>query len=362
MQMKDGLGAAAVGRLAEAFAGILPGFPRERFAAEALDGIERLELKQRVHHLIGVLHRFLPADFPEAADLLVRLRGNTGLRGFTAWPIIDYVGEHGLGHPEKALAALKALTPLFSAEFALRPFLLEHQSLTLQTLETWCGDPDEHVRRLVSEGTRPRLPWGKRLPPFIDNPSPVIRLLEKLKDDPSAYVRRSVANNLNDIAKDHPDRVVALCKNWICGAGPDRQRLVRHALRTLVKSGHPDVFGLLGHTTNPKLELLSMGVTPEKILLGEAIEFRFALQSTSSKPQTVVIDYAIHHVKANGTTRPKVFKFRTLALAPGETVELAKRHAIKPITTRSYHPGRHAVELLVNGEPLGQAKFDLLCP
>ncbi|MEA2069325.1 MAG: hypothetical protein U9P12_09000, partial [Verrucomicrobiota bacterium] len=228
-----------------------------------------------------------------------------------------------------------------------------------QTLEKWCIDPDAHVRRLVSEGSRPRLPWGRQLPQFIADPSPVFQLLEKLKDDPSEYVRRSVANNLNDISKDHPDTVIACCRQWEKNAGTERQWIIRHATRTLVKAGHPDVFGLLGFTESPRIDFQSLDVSPKEIPLGGTIEFKAVLRSESKNMQRVVVDYAIHHMKANGKTSPKVFKFQSLEIAPGETIALSRHHAIKPIATRKYHPGKHAIEILINGKTFARTGFTL---
>lgn len=359
--MKDGLSAAAVERIAESLAKTLPGFPKQRFSDDALFGLQMLELKDRVLHIIAVLHAYLPDNFSETAGILLRLKSNwipgdpsDNLAGFAAWPIIDYVGEYGLDAPETALDVLKNLTALFSAEFAIRPFFTQHTAFTLETAEIWCADPDEHVRRLVSEGSRPRLPWGQQLPQFIADPSPIFNLLEKLKDDPSEYVRRSVANNLNDISKDHPDAVIACCRRW-----KKNPWIVRHATRTLVKSGHPDVFGLLGFTESPAFKPVSLVVSPKQIRLGESVEFSFQLQSACKKPQSVVIDYAVHHMKANGKTSPKVFKLQTLNIAPGATVEIKKRHSIKPITTRKYYSGEHAIEILINGKTFGRANFTL---
>ncbi|MBN2683899.1 MAG: hypothetical protein JXR40_01345, partial [Pontiellaceae bacterium] len=364
--MKDGLGSEAVERMAESLKRTVPGFPKKQFIANAMDGIEELELKDRVRYLIRVLNAYLPEDFEETGDILIRLKGNwlpgdpgDNLGGFAAWPVIDYVGEYGLAHPGKALEVLRELTSMFSAEFSIRPFIIEHFDLTLQTLEKWTTDPNEHIRRLVSEGSRPRLPWGRRIPQLIADPSSAIALLEKLKDDPSKYVRRSVANNLNDIAKDHPEKVIALCRRWQKGASPERHWLIRHATRSLVKAGHPDVFGLLGHAENPQLDFQSLEVSPKAIQLGEAVEFKITFQSTSARAQSIVIDYAIHHMKSNGQTSPKVFKFRTVNIAPGEAVILTKRHAIKPITTRKYYLGEHAIEILINGKSFGKAAFTL---
>lgn len=366
--MKDGLGSAAVVRMAASLACADSGFPQEAFIADAMDGIEALELKERVRHIIGVLHSYLPADFTAAADLLTRLKahwipGDPGdnLGGFAAWPIIDYIGEHGLEHPETALAALRELTALFSAEFAIRPFFIHHPALTHRTVHSWCTDPDEHVRRLVSEGSRPRLPWGQQLPAFIKDPAPIFPLLEPLKNDSSDYVRRSVANNLNDISKDHSGTVIALCRRWQKNATPEVEWIIRHATRSLVKAGHPEVFGLLGYTENPDLTLQSIDLLPNRIRLGETVEFSATVQSNRVERQRVVIDYAVHHMKANGQTSPKVFKLRTLEIGPGETITLTKRHAIKAITTRKYYPGEHAVEILINGKSFGRAPFLLNC-
>ncbi len=364
--MKDGLGEAAIERIATSLARTVPGFPEKEFTAHAMAGLEALELKARVQHIIVVLKAHLPADFNTTADLLIRLKGEwisgeTGdpLAGFAAWPIIDYAGEYGLGHPDKALDVLKELTSLFSAEFAIRPLINQHFETTFSRLEQWCNDPDEHVRRLVSEGIRPRLPWGSQFPQFIADPAPILQLLEKLKDDPSEYVRRSVANNLNDISKDHPDLIIARCRRWKKSARPEREWIIRHASRTLVKSGHPAVFALLGYTENPELKRLSLELDSADIQLGDTLSFKVKLHSSSPNPQSVVVDYAVHHMKANGKMSPKVFKLKSLKIAPGETVEITKRHAIKRIATRTYYPGKHALEILINGKTFGRVGFTL---
>ena len=363
---KDGLGPQAVARLGESLARTVPDFSRARFEKAALAGLSELELKDRVRHIVRVMHDFLPDDFDEAAGVLSGLKRNwvagdpdDKLRGFAAWPVVDYVGEYGLSSPETALSVMRELTPFFSAEFAVRPFIIQYPEITFARLGQWTADADEHVRRLVSEGSRPRLPWGQRLPAQIEDPAPGLALLERLKDDPSEYVRRSVANHLNDVSKDHPETVVDLCRRWLKDADPERQWIVRHATRTLVKAGHPAVFGLLGYTENPRVNLESLAVDPRKITLGEAVTFRAVLRSDSNRSQKVVIDYAVHHVKASGKTSPKVFKFKSLELAPGEAATLEKKHAIRPISTRRYYPGEHALEILVNGQPLGCQAFTL---
>ncbi len=362
--MKDGLGHSAIDRIAAAFKRSDSSFPVAKFRQLAHSGLEALELKARVHHLIAALHTVLPVEFEQSAALLFAIKehwdygdGNDSLRGFAAWPVIDYVAVYGLYHPEIALPLLKHLTPLFSAEFALRPFLIHHFEISYQQLQQWLDDEDAHVRRLVSEGTRPRLPWGQQLPRFIANPTPVLALLETLKDDPSDYVRRSVANNLNDIAKNHPDLVIQTCQRWQQNASQERLWIIRHATRSLIKQGHPGSFSLLGHTATPQLAPPQLRLMTTQLKIGETLNFSVTLHSRAAHPQSIVLDYAIHYVKANGQAKPKVFKLKNLTLAPGETVTLSHKRSFKAISTRRYYPGQHILELLINGTPAGNHPF-----
>lgn len=366
--MKDGLGTQAIERITTAFSRADAGFPAAEFRQRAHAGLEELALKERLRHLITALHAVLPAGFEQNAALLFAVKqhwdhGDSGdpLRGFAAWPVIDYVASHGLNHPKLALPLLKHLTPLFSAEFALRPFLIHHFETSHATLQQWLHDDDAHVRRLVSEGTRPRLPWGQQLPQFIRDPAPVVALLEALKDDPSDYVRRSVANNLNDIAKDHPDLVIQTCQRWQQDASQQRHWIIRHASRTLIKAGHPGSFALLGHTATPKLAPPELRLERKELRLGESLNFSVTLHSQSRQPQSIVVDYALHYMKANGQTKPKIFKLRSFTIAPGETLTLTHKRSFKQITTRRYYPGQHALELLINGASAGKSTF-LLTP
>ena len=320
-------------------------------------GLTDLELKARVERIIEVLAEELPRSMKKAGPILAG--ATKSLSGFDAWALTDYVGRHGLGEFEASMRALKRLTVSFTAEFAIRPFLVEHPSSTLARLAQWSSDKNEHVRRLVSEGTRPRLPWATRLPEFQREPAPVIELLERLKDDRSEYVRRSVANNLNDIAKDHPELVVALARRWSKAASEERRRLVKRACRTLIKDGHVGVFGVLGYTANPKVAVRGLAVSTKRVRLGESVAFGFELVSVAHRRQKIVIDYAVHHVKANGKTTRKVFKLTERTLAPGETIAIERSHRIRRITTRTYYSGTHSVEVLINGAARARADFEL---
>jgi 3-methyladenine DNA glycosylase AlkC len=251
------------------------------------------------------------------------------------------------------------LTRRFSAESSIRAFLLRYPEETHARLRAWAGDDNVHVRRLVSEGTRPRLPWAPRLRAFQEDPRPVIALLELLKDDPERYVQRSVANSLNDIGKDHPDLAVEVCRRWSAGASPARAWIVRHALRALVKKGHRGALEMLGVGRWPAVRISGVRLVPRSIKLGGTLRFSFAIVSTGTAVQELLIDYIVHFVKANGATRPKVFKLRTLALSPGERVELGSTVSFKDLTTRRHYPGRHRIDLLINGIPHPLAEFDV---
>lgn len=367
--MKDGLGEAAVHRISAVLRASGAQFSADAFHRDAMSVLETLELKDRVRHLITVMGKHLPASFAETANILGRVRDHwvhhdddERLMFFAAWPLIDYVAEYGLNHPQISLPLLRYLTPLFTAEFAIRSFIEVHPEETYAQLQLWCLDSDEHVRRLASEGCRPRLPWGKQLPEYINDPSPVIRLLENLKDDPADYVRKSVANNLNDIAKDHPEKVIETCRRWQKERVSGRAWIIRHATRTLVKDGHPDVFPLLGFTHRPQLKIDGPRLSTNHLILGESITFSAEIESTSPKNQSVVIDYAMHFTRANGRMNAKVFKWKNLKLKPGQKVELSKSHRFKVITTRRYYPGDHRVSILVNGKAKADAGFMLTIP
>jgi 3-methyladenine DNA glycosylase AlkC len=335
-----------------------PGFPAEAFVEDALDGYEPLELVARGRKVADALHRHLPDDYPAAIAILCAslglplTEGAVGSDGFLYMPHVIFVAEHGRDHFEASMEAQYQLTRRFTAEFSIRVFLEKETERTLDRLRVWASDPSEDVRRLVSEGTRPRLPWAPRLRAFQVDPRPVLELLELLKDDPSEYVRRSVANNLNDIAKDHPAVVVETCRRWWGGATRERQRLVRHALRTLVKRGDPDALGILGFAGAGGLAIEAAAITPSEIAIGDEVTMAFDLVNRSATPRAARVDLRVHFVKAGGRTGPKVFVLREVQLPAQDRVRLTKRLLLAQRTTRTVYPGRHAVDVLVNGAPL----------
>lgn len=369
---KNFINADVVGDAGRHLQRVWPPFDRARFERLALDGLEGLELKARAHRVADALEATLPDDFARAADILQATlapvtdggeasppaRSDAGLAGWVVWPLTEYVARRGLDTPERALVALHAMTQRFSAEWAVRPFIVRHPALTFDTLQRWTRDASPHVRRLVSEGSRPRLPWGLQLKSLVADPSPTLPLLRALQDDPSAYVRRSVANHLNDVAKDHPALVARWVGEHLEGASAERRALLRHACRTMIKRGDAAVLTLWGHGS-PLRGQARLHVAPTRVRVGDTLRLTVTLVSRSARPQHLAIDYAVHHVSARGGTSVKVFKGWTLTLPARETVERSRRHSLRPVTTRRYHAGAHRIDLLVNGRVAAQASFRL---
>lgn len=361
--LKYRLGQAAIEQIARALIRVSPDFPQSVFVRQSLLSLEPLELKQRVNHVIAVLAECLPRRFTEAATILQQIPRHwqasavPGDYGFAAWPLIDYVSVHGLHEPELALQTLEVLTPLFTAEYAIRPFLQQHFELSYGYLQRWTQHENHHVRRLASEGCRPRLPWGRRVPLLMKQPEVILPILEQLKDDDSDYVRRSVANNLNDISKDYPNVVLALAQQWLGGEpSAKRQWIIKHATRGLVKAGHTEVFALLGHSDNVTLERAQLTLDRTQVGMDESITLNFSFSLPEA--HSVVIDYALHLPRANGKTSVKVFKWQSGQLAAGD-YKLSRSYTFKALTTRRYYAGEHAFEVLVNGQSYGKVMFNL---
>jgi 3-methyladenine DNA glycosylase AlkC len=353
-------------RIGDALKRAHPAFPTARFSKGLEDALEPLELKQRMHLIADRIESVLPEHPPELFSILVESLATDesdtrGLRGFPVWPLTEIVARRGLGHFDESMAALREMTRRFTAEFAIRPFLRQHRQRTLKQLRAWCGDPDEHVRRLVSEGSRPLLPWGGNLTELLEPPHPTLDLLEKLHRDPSDYVRLSVANHLNDFSKHHPDLVITTLARWR-DANPDDPRLAklaRHACRTLLKAGHPEALEFHGYGPAKSLKLETFELTEASIKIGGSLGYRMIIRNAARMPLKVMFDYAIHHRKANGSLSPKVFKGRVRELPPGEVWEITGRHSFKPVTTRVYHSGVHHIEPRINGKAFPGREFVL---
>jgi len=372
---KDQLDAVAVARIGEAFAGVDLSFPVAAFRRSATDGLDSLELKARVALVAVALQQSLPEEFDRAAQVVDALV-DSGILGaddagwFFLWPVTDWVARAGRGSPAVALELLARLTPYSTGEFAVRPFIDDDPEAALARFELWLDRDDEHVRRLVSEGTRPRLPWAPRLTVAEADPGYAVPLLDRLVDDPSEYVRRSVSNHLNDLCKMDRELALAVAGGWTARAGssadPERAAridwVIRRGLRTLVKAGDPDAMRLLGHDPDAAVTVRSFEIATPVVTVGEHAQWNLTLVSDDDRTQHVVLDYAVHLLLANGSAGRKVFKWSTFELAPGEQRVLSKRHSMKPVTIRTYRPGRHLVEVQANGRVIASGSFELLVP
>ncbi|MEX0319152.1 MAG: hypothetical protein AB3N21_14430 [Ruegeria sp.] len=349
--------------LAELFAAAEPGFDAGAFEAQVMARLPELELKERINWIATCLAEALPGDLPEVAPVILRALpppldpslSDDDFGDFIFAPLGEWVGTVGLDHRELALDVIEALTQRFSMEWAIRPFLNRWPGEVLDHMQAWCDHPHYHVRRLVSEGTRPRLPWGMAVTLDLTDPLP---LLDRLHGDPTRYVTRSVANHLNDIAKKEPELVLKQLAAW---REEGRQKpeelawMTSHALRGLVKSGHPGAMAMLGFDPDVVLEVAI--VLNGEARIGEALEFDLHL--TAPERQPVLVDYIIHFQRPGGKVSPKVHKLKQ-AVIDGGALKLSKRHKLKGnATTFKLIPGPHRLEIQVNGRVRAGVDFEL---
>lgn len=364
---KNELSLAQARRIAAAIARAHPPFPSARFLRGLGPALEPLELKARVVLLADRIESCLnlppPALFGPLIGALARdERDDSGLRGFQVWPLTELVARRGLDHFQPSMRALEEMTRRFTAEFAVRPFLRVHRDKTLRQLLRWTRSRDEHLRRLASEGSRPLLPWGDRLPGLAADPGLTLPILRQLRADPAEYVRRSVANHLNDHSKTHPGLVIDELSKWQRErpGDADLRRLIRHACRTLLKSGHPGALRLNGYPPPDALEVSGFALGATRVAIGGRLPFSLVVRNRGGTAARVMLDYAVHHRRADGRLAPKVFKGRTRELAPGERWRVGMHHAFREVTTRRLYPGRHRLGVLVNGRETAALEFDLV--
>lgn len=326
-----------------------------------------LGLGDRAREVRDALLTELPQKYaPFEKKIRTALRKKT-FTGWMIWPVSEAVAVRATGEGpaefDAGLALLAELTPRLTGEFAIRTFMDVDLQHTLDTALRWTTHPDEHVRRLATEGTRPFLPWARRVKALTARPDATVDILDALYRDESEYVRRSVANHLNDLSRTDPALVVEQARKWTAAPDENTPKLVRHALRTLIKKGNPDALALLGFGPPDGVIARNLTVTPNRVPMGQAVDFAFELHNTApnntGQAQSLAVDYVIHHVKANGSRSPKVFKLTTRLLEPGARVAITRSHSFKPISTRKYYPGEHVLEIQVNGSTLAQAVFAL---
>lgn len=357
-QLKEMFNRAYFERLAHAVEVAMPKVKRAALVKDLLAGNEGRELNARMRHASITLRKHLPTDFRRAVGILKDVAPQMP-KGYTALLYPDLVGQFGHDDPAFSLGALKYFTSFGSSEFAVREFFRRDVKGTLKVMRAWAEDDNEHVRRLASEGSRPRLPWSFRLDAVLKDPKLTTSILERLRADDSLYVRKSVANHLNDFSKDHPMYMVDMLRSWDL-KHPHTAWIAKHASRTLIKAGDPAALALFAFDTEVRVRVDDFTLSSKRIKLGDTLTFSFTVTSEAGRAQQLVIDYAIHYRKASGGTSKKVFKLKELELPAKASIELSKRQRIVDFSTRKHHPGRHEVEILVNGKSKAHAAFELV--
>lgn len=357
---KNMINEAVVKKISAAIQNVYPAFPSADFLKVRLK-LKELELKARVLVITQHLERTLPKDYEKSVKILLKAMNKSDLKGFELWPFSEFISQFGLNHFDESFEVMYILTQKFTAEWAVRPFFIQDHKKVLKYFLKRAQDENVHIRRWVSEGSRPLLPWGQKLPLFIENPAHTIPLLDALKFDEELYVRKSVANHLNDISKHHPDVVIETLKSWHKNV-PDihiekLQWITRHALRTLIKKGYPAAMKLMGIDGKASVEVHKLQLNKKSYKLNDTLQFSFFLKSTSKSSQKLIIDYAIDFMKANGKKGRKVFKLKTLILPGNEELLITKKHSLKPITTMKYYTGEHHLSLQVNGHIVNEMSF-----
>jgi len=356
--LKEIFNAERLQHIADEMSAVYPAFKAKAFLKHAQDGLAELSVMQRMARVSESLHAVLPLDYEDSLHVLRELAPRLN-SGFVSMCLPHYVASYG-GHAfDTSMDALKYFTTFGSSEFAIRYFLRSDLKRSLERMHDWTCDENHHVRRLASEGSRPRLPWSFRLEAVQADPQLAAGILDRLKADESLYVRKSVANHLNDVTKVHPEWVLDTIEGWSLD-NKHTAWIAKHALRSLIKQGDMRALTVIGAGAKAEVELLDVRVEPAVVRLGEAITLSFTVKSMVAHEQRLVIDYAIEYVKANGGVSRKVFKLKTLGLAGFGTGVVRRNQVIKDFTTRKHFAGRHGVQVMVNGEVLGSAAFEVL--
>jgi 3-methyladenine DNA glycosylase AlkC len=316
---------------------------------------QNLRLKERMRQITVSLHKTLPDDYQTALEILYKVAPHFKGLGGIIFP--DYVEQYGLKNWEISMKALVYFTAFSTSEFAIRPFLMENLEITLSQMLEWSLHQNEHVRRLASEGSRPRLPWGLSVPPLKRNPEKTIPILNHLKRDESLYVRKSVANHLNDISYTHPELVLQIANEWY-GEHEHTDWIIKHACRSLLKKGNPQALILFGFENDHEVELKVFTLDKTRLSIGEDIQFSFTAKTNKEMP--VRIEYSINYVKANGSRSTKVFMVKTLTMKQNEERTFTKKQSFKDLTTRKHYKGIHTLSIIINGSVKASSDFEII--
>jgi 3-methyladenine DNA glycosylase AlkC len=354
---------------------VINDFDAREFVSQIIDDEwENRELKQRVAHITTVLKEFLPADYKEAVakilellDYIEKIQPDFSKIDDTKFGLIleygaildNYVEQYGLDDYETSIKAIEKITQFTSCEFVTHPFIIKYPDEMMAQMLVWSKHEHWGVRRLASEGCRPRLPWAMALPNLKKDPAPIIPILENLKNDPARFVRLSVANNLNDIAKDNPEIVIDLAKKWQ-GESKEVDWIIKHGCRTLLKQGNTEVLAIFGLNTLENINIEDFQIPAPKVKVGNSLEFGFKLLNNSDKKANIRLEYGIYYQKANGTLAKKVHKISEKEYAGNSTTKIKRKHSFKVVTTRKLHSGLHQVAVIINGKEFDKHDFVLI--
>lgn len=360
---KNSINAKTVKTYSKELQVLLPHFDARKFQKIASQ-LPTLELKSRVRLIAHELQKHLQQDHKKALQILLQVSHSKNLSSFELWPISEFIRLLGPQHFELSFAAMADLTSRFTSEFAVRPLIQHNPQRAFALLKEQASHNNVHIRRWVSEGSRPYLPWGEKLTVCVQDPTENLKILELLKFDSELYVRKSVANHLNDLTKDHPDLVIQTLQRWKKDLPENYKKefqfLMSRALRTLIKKRHKKALEMMGVSNKQnELKITGFKLHNRTVKYGQTLNFLFQVSSASSKPQKLIIDYAIHFRKANGQLSEKVFKLKTTMLAPNSSIKIQKAHKIKPITTRKYYQGKQELEVFLNGVAFAKQAFIL---
>ncbi|HBC56359.1 MAG TPA: DNA alkylation repair protein [Gammaproteobacteria bacterium] len=340
---------------------VYPDLPIKKFNQAVTASLNDLELMQRLDQLVKACGEFLPNHFPTALNILYDYSQHLDECRFQYVFLSQYVAYYGLNYRRHSLAALADFTQYATSEFAVRYFLKQDLLSTLKIMRRWAESDNYHVRRLASEGARPKLPWSFHLTELINDPSPTLPILRTLNGDPEKYVQKSVANHLNDISKTHPDLVVNELSHWDHSDNSTRW-IIERACRSLVKTSYSPALILLGIDPEVSFSISGFKLSTKEIAIGEKLQFSFELSATSHESQKLIVDYKIYYQKKSTEQKAKVFKLKSLTLAPGEKIHLKKSHDFSQRTTRTLYPGDHQISIVVNGSESKPIPFKLSEP
>jgi 3-methyladenine DNA glycosylase AlkC len=352
--LKDLYSPGFYNKLSDSLKEVLPSFNKSRFIKQIFtDDFSDKELKARMRHTSEVLFQFMPSDYKQTVGIilkLIRYLKSKGINdgGLEDMFIPDYIEVYGIDHFEISMKAFETITQFVSCEFAVRPFFIKYGDRMVNQMILWSMHKNDKVRRLSSEGSRPRLPWAMAIPALKKDPSPILPILENLKNDPSESVRRSVANNINDIAKDHPDIVMKLARNWK-GISKETDAIIKHGSRTLLKKGHADILNHYG-LKSKNILVSDFKIDNPIVKTGGHVSFSFLISNEDKKEQIVRLEYGLYYNKANNQLARKVFKISEKKYKAGAKIEISRKQSFRKITTRVFYPGKHQLSVIVNGE------------